>query len=243
MPRVDRAPLEGVDQRIVLCRDILDDEPEVFLVKDLHHLVQACFDRFVDEFPVDELLDFQRQVAQDHRQREILDRTRPGMCLAPLALGVRTLLEHPVESLFGDGGIPGVARGDGQLREGHRGEGIRENVVGVDQRPAVAREREIPVVIAVMAVFLQELRTLQSTLEPLGAFFHLVIKHREKPHFTALQPDELVGVVDAAVAFEAGEIPPVLFILGVFEPKRQDAVQQLRLILAGQFLKIHSVDC
>ena len=54
-----------------------------------------------------------------------------------------------------------------------------------------------------MAVFLQELRTLQSTLEPLGAFFHLVIEHREKPHLAALQPDELVGVVDAAVAFEA----------------------------------------
>ena len=74
----------------------------------------------------------------------------------------RQLLEHPVESLFGDGGIPGVVRGDGQLREGHRGERIRENVVGVDQRPAVARKREIPVVIAIMAVFLQELRTLKN---------------------------------------------------------------------------------
>ena len=60
---------------------------EVFLVKDLHHLVQACFDRFVDELLVDELLDFERQVAQDHRQREILIGRVPGCALHHLPLG------------------------------------------------------------------------------------------------------------------------------------------------------------
>jgi len=230
---IDRTPLERVHQRIVRRRDILDDQPQVGLIKHVQHLVQTGFDNLVDELRIDQVLDFEREVAQDHRQRKVLHRTRAGVALAPFTLGIRAFFKHPVEGLPGNQGVLFVAGRFGQLRKSHRGEGIGEDVVGIDDRLSVAREREVPVVIAVMPVFPEKLAALNRTVQPLLALFHLVVKHREHPHLTALQPDEFIRVVDASVTIEAGEITAVLFILRVLEPKGQHTVQQLRLILIG----------
>ena len=81
-----------------------------------------------------------------------------------------------------------------------------ENIIGLHQRAAFARQRKIPVVVAVVAVFAQELGSLHGAFEPFGTTLHLVIEHGEHPHFTTLQPDEFVGIVDAAVTIETRKI-------------------------------------
>ena len=161
------------------------------------------------------------------------------MCLAPFVLGVVALFEDAVERAFGDLRILLVARSLGQLGEGHRGERVGEDVVGLDERPSVAREREIPVVVAVVAVFAQELAALSGTFEPFGTILHLVAQHREEPYLASLQPDELVRIVDAAVAIQATEVASALLVLGVLQPEGQYVIEKFGFVFFSQLLEIH----
>ena len=90
-----------------------------------------------------------------------------------------------------------------------------------------------------MAVFLQEFPSLQSTVKPLLLSPDTVIQHGEQPHFPALEPDELVRVIDTSVPVQTAEITPILFVLRMFKPERQDRIHQFILILLRQLLKIN----
>ena len=230
MSGIHLTALERIGKPSVL-RDVLDDQPQLFPVKHLHHFVQALPDGVGQQLFVDHRLDLQRHVAEDHRQGEALERTRSGIGLAPLALGIGAFLQNPVESPLGDHGVLVAARRNGDLRKGHRRERIGENIVGLHQRATFARQRKIPVVVAVVAVFAQELSPLHGAFEPFGATLHLVIEHGEHPHFTPLQPDEFVGIVDAAVTIETRKIAAEFPILRFFEPERQYAIQQFGFVL------------
>ena len=74
-------------------------------------------------------------------------------------------------------------------------------------------EGEIPVEIAVVSVFLQELSTLDGAVEPFLALFYFVVQRGEHPHFAALQPDEFVRVEDVSFTVKAGEITAVFQVL------------------------------
>ena len=82
-----------------------------------------------------------------------------------------------------------------------------------------------------MTILLQELGTLNGGLEPLLTGLHGVVEFREHPYFAALQPDELIGVVNRAVAVEAGEVATELGVLGFVEPEGDHAKEELRAIL------------
>ena len=176
---------------------------------------------------LDDRVDLQRHVADDHRQGEILHRTGAGDGLQPLALRIGTPVQDALEGLAGDIGIVPVARGDGQLGEGHAGEGVGEDVVGGDDGLSFAREREIEVVIPVVAVLFQEAGALLRAGEPRRILLHLVVQHREQPDLAALQPHELVGVENGTIPVQTGEIPAVLLVLGFVQPERQHAVVQI----------------
>ena len=104
---------------------------------------------------------------------------------------------------------------------------------------SLAVERKVPVKLPVVAVLLEELGTLYGAFEPFGAFLHLVVECGEHPHLAALQPHELVGVEDAAVAVEAGEVAAELLVLRLVEPEGYHFVEQFGAILRGELFEIN----
>lgn len=208
-------------------------------VEHIQYLMQADVDGLAQESGVEQVFNLQSHVAEYHRQVERLQRTRSGCGLAPPALGIVALLQHNVECPLGNIGIFRVSRGLIQLTESNHGKRVGKDVIGFDERLAVARQREIPVEVAVVPVLLQELRALYGGLKPLAALFHLVVQRGEHPHFAPLQPDELIGVVDLTVALDAREIASILTVYASLHPEGHDSVQQLTLVLRCQCLEIH----
>ena len=95
---------------------------------------------------------------------------------------------------------------------------------------AFAVEGKVPVEVAIVTVFLKELSTLNGSIKPFLTRLHSVVELGEHPHFAALHPNELIGIVNRAVAIKAGEIAAKLLILGLVEPERNHAVKKLRAI-------------
>ena len=176
--------------------------------------MQGLPDSFLQEgFVLNDGLHLQRHIADNHRQREILHRAGAGNGLAPLSFGVGAAVQDALEHLTGDIGIVLAAGGDGQLGKSHTRKGIGKNIVRGDDGFSLAREREIKVVMAVVAILFQKFRPLHGTGKPVRILLHLIIQHGEHPDLPALQPDELVGIKDTAVPVQAGEIPPILQVL------------------------------
>ena len=241
MAGIDAAAFEAVDEAAVRC-EVLHHHAQVRLVEDVEDLVQRLVYRLVQQgLVLDDGLDLQGHVADDHGQGEVLHGTGAGDGLQPPALRIRTAGQDSVEDLAGHIGIVFTARGDGQLGEGHAGEGVGKDIVRGDDGLPLAREREIEVVVPVMAVLLQEAGALLGAGEPGRILLHLVVQHGEHPDLPALQPDELVGVEDASVPVQASEIPAVLQVLGFLQPERQHAAVELLAIALGHGHKIGCV--
>ena len=115
--------------------------------------MEAYVDRLLDEFGVYELFDFEGEVAEDHREREILHRSRSRVSLCPLTLWIRAFFEYPVECLLRDLRVFVVSGSHCQLCESHGGECVGEDVVRVYDGLALARQGEVPVVFPVVSVF------------------------------------------------------------------------------------------
>ena len=64
-----------------------------------------------------------------------------------------------------------------------------------------------------MPVPLQKLPSLNGTFQPFITLLHLVVQHREKPYFPALEPDELVRIINAAVPVKTTVIASVFPVL------------------------------
>ena len=160
------------------------------------------------------------------------------MEFVPFIFGVVGALKDFLEGLFGDFLVFLVACGDGELAESHCGESVAEDVVGVDDRLAFTGDGEVPVEVAVVAVFFHEFSAEDGGVKPFLTFFNLVVEHGEHPYFTALEPHEFVGVEHTAVAFEAGEVAAILFVERVVEPERQDVVEEFVFVLFSKFLEV-----
>ena len=194
--------------------------------------MQALVDRLFQQLRIiDDVLDFQSHVADDHRKSEILHRARPRNRLAPFPLRVASALKDPFEYPSGDFGIFLTPSGLGELRECHACESVREYVVRLHERLSLTGQREVEVVVAVVAVFLEELGALDGGVQPFLLFSEFVAKHREQPDLTPLKPDELVCVVDTSVSVKAGEVATIFLVDGIVQPERKDTVQKLCLVL------------
>ena len=155
-----------VDQLTVL-RDVLHNHVQLGTIEHIQHLVQADVDGLLQEGRLQKVLNLQRYVAQNHRQSEVLHGTCPRSGLAPTILRVIATCEHDVERLLCYVGIFGIARSLVQLTEGYHSKGVGEDVVRLHQRMSFAIQREVPVQVAVVTVFLQELSTLYGRIQPL----------------------------------------------------------------------------
>ena len=236
MAGVELAAVEAIDEVAVLAQGF-DDEAEFGAVEDVHDLMQAVVDGLLQEGRFEEGFNLKSNVAENHGQVEGLQRAGAGRSFVPAAFGVVGLGENDVEGALGDGGIflasfflPGRGEGYGELSEGDGGEGVGEDVVGLHEGMAFAVEGEVPVEVAVVAVLLQELGSLDGGVEPFLTELHGVIELGEHPYLAALQPDELVGVIDAAVAVEAGEIAAEVLVLGLVEPEWDHAVEKFGFV-------------
>lgn len=154
------AAFEAVHQRVVRVQGLDDESAQLGTEEHVHHLVDAGIHGLHHEVLVQQVLYLQCQVAENHGQGEALQVARAGMQLVPLAFGVVYLGEDDVERLLGNLGILPVAGGEAELAERHGGKGVGEDVVGFHQGVAPAVEGEVPVIVAVVAVLLQELTAL-----------------------------------------------------------------------------------
>ena len=131
--------------------------------------------------------------------------------------------------------------GEGELAEGYDGEGVGEDVVWLDEGVTLTVDGEVPVEVAVVTVALEKFGALYGGVEPFLAGFDFVVEGGEHPYFTALEPDEFVGVEDGAVAFEAGEVASVLGVDTVLEPEGHNAVEEFALVLSGELAEVYHI--
>ena len=134
--------------------------------------------------------------------------------------------------------VPGCNR---QLGESHAGEGVGENVVRGDDGLPFTGQREVEVVVSVVAEALQESGALLRAGEPCGIFLHFVVEHGEHPDFPPLEPDELVGVKDTSVTVQTGEIASEFLILRTGEPKGQYIIIQFFTIAFRHLSKVNGI--
>ena len=52
-----------------------------------------------------------------------------------------------------------------------------------------------------------------STIQPFLTFFHFIVKHREHPHFAALQPDKFICIENFSFTIQTGEVATILMVL------------------------------
>ena len=145
---------------------------------------------------------FECHVADNHRKSEVLHRTCPRICLAPLPLRIRTPFENPGEYFTGDLGVLFVAGSLCELGETHAGECVGEYIVWLNERASFAIKREIEIPVFVVSVFFQELGALDSAVEPFLIFLYIIVKHCEHPHFSTLKPDKFVSVINRSVTIQ-----------------------------------------
>ncbi len=122
------------------------------------------------------------------------------MQFVPTTFGVVGPLQDPLKGAPGDLRVLFFTGSQGELSEGHGGEGVGEDVVRFYQRTARAVQTEVPVVVPVVAVALQEVCSVQGTFQPLRPGLELVVELGEGPYLAGLQPEELIGVIDLSPA-------------------------------------------
>ena len=149
-----------------------------------------------------------------------------------------TTVKNSLESLEGDLLVLLTACSLSKLSECHAGESVREDVVRLDDRLSLTCKRKVEVIISVMTVLFEELRTLDGAVEPLLLLLYLIVEHSEHPHLAALKPYELVSVEYTTISVEASEITAALEILRLLKPERENAVKEFTLVLLSKLLKI-----
>ena len=212
---------------------MLYNEVEFRTIEYIENFVQTDVDGFLQELGVKQVLNLEGDVAENHGKGEILERTSTRSRFAPTAFRIVSLGEHDVESLLRNVGILLNASRFVELSESDDGKGVGEDIVGLNEWTTFAIEREVPVQVAVVSVFLQELGSLNGSIKPLLLLLHFVVKRCQHPYLAALQPNELVGIIDLAVSFDAGEITTELFVYTVLHPERHHPLQQFALVLSS----------
>jgi len=236
--RIEQAAFERVAARSVRLH-IFADEARFLIVKHIHHFVNAIGDRSLHQFALEEVFQLQREVAQDHGQREALERPRSRIGLVPDPFGVASPPDDVFKSLAGNVRqllIPGRRK---ELPERHGGKAVGKNITGLNERPALTGEGEVPVKPAVVAVFVQKARAVPGHIQPLRPFLHPVVERREHPYLAPLQPDKFVGVIHHPPAIKAGKIAAMRFIAGIVLPEGDDLVQQSGFIFLRCAAPIH----
>ena len=134
MSGINLAALETVHKASVRGK-ILQNHTEVRLIEHIHYLVDALVNGLLDEGRViDDVLDLESHVADNHRESEILHRTGSRIGLEPLSLRVSPPGKDAVEGRLCDFSIFRTAGSLRKLRESHAGQGVGENIVRLDQR-------------------------------------------------------------------------------------------------------------
>jgi len=121
------------------------EEHPALVEEERKDLVHASVDRQVEAGRFEQPLQFQRQIRQDHRQRQGHGRPRSGNGLAVSAFWIRLPAQDiPVGVVRNLSGFV-ITRRQRVLAKGHRRKAIGEDIAGLDQGPSLARQTEVPV--------------------------------------------------------------------------------------------------
>jgi hypothetical protein len=138
------------------------------------------------------------------------------------------------EEQLGALAVPGVAGGFGVFEEA---EGNEAGAVGFaleEGGQALAGEGEVAAAVGVEDVGFEEFGAAAGGGEPGGALLDGVVEAGEGPELAAVEPDVLAGVIERAVAVEAGEVAAMEGVEGMAQPERDDRVEEVLLVEGEQ---------
>ena len=72
-----------------------------------------------------------------------------------------------------------------------------------------------------------ELSPLDCDIQPFLLLLNPVVKHRESPDLSALQPHELISIINLSLFIDAGEEPSIFLIDRVLLPERNNLFKEL----------------
>ena len=101
MAGIHAAAFEAVDEAAVRGQ-VFYHHAQIRLIKHVKDLVQGFLDGFVQQgLVLDDGLNLQRHVADDHGQGEVFHRPGTGNALGPLALGIGPAVQDALEGFAG----------------------------------------------------------------------------------------------------------------------------------------------
>ena len=136
-------------------RKVLHNHSQIRLIEHIHYLVHAFVYGLVDKGRiVNDILNFESHIADNHRQGEILHRASPRIGLVPLSLRICPTRQNALESLLRDLSVFLASCSLGQLGESHTSESVREDIIWLNDRLAFPGNRKVEIIITVVPVFL-----------------------------------------------------------------------------------------
>ncbi|MPM72426.1 hypothetical protein SDC9_119402 [bioreactor metagenome] len=160
----------------------------------------------------------ERKIALPCRQA-LVPRSRRIPACHPAQIAVHRLARRIEITLF-----PGSAV---HFRRAHRRETVGKDIVGRDNRITRAVQREIVGAVGTASVSVEKFEPLRSDVEKALLLVFRRVEFAEHVDDAPLHPHVFGGVVNRAVAVEAGEIAAELPVDRMFFPERDHIFDQL----------------
>src|SRR5690625_7939543 len=124
------------------------------MIKNLHHCMNRFIDRRFDQFFFQYTFQLENKIAQNHRQRKILQWTATWYRLRINSFWISFAFQNIIKSIGGNFFVHLTPNNYIQLCKFHSRKTIKENVIWLYQRPTSTIQRKIPRSILVSSILL-----------------------------------------------------------------------------------------
>lgn len=206
--------------KLSIWRHIFHHNPELFLVEVFLECLDQCLGEFVNLVFAKNMLTFDSQIAQNHRQRKVLHISSSGVTFAvaalPVVLSFQDIGKYILDILFV------LIRWSNLVKSGksHACKTVTEYVVGLNQWLTLLVKGEVVVSILIMTKFLQKISAMLGHFQPIWILLHLVVENTEAPGLSPLKPDKFVSIIYVSKLIQLGEESTIFGVFGVFLPER-----------------------
>ena len=240
MAGVEHAALAGLQVERAVLADILEHQPQFGVPELLKHEVHRSIRIRLILVIAEAILHHEGEIGDHHEHPEGLVGGLGGHRLVPASSGVARVhapevVAHRRIRLVRIGLLLGCAV---EFRRAHRGEAVREDIVRRDDGSALLVQREVVRAILGFAMLRQEIVALFGDIQKLRLRVARGIQRREHIDDAPLHPHVFRGVIDTAVAVEAGEVNAVLLVDGVVFPEGDNVLGQRIIVALANFGKI-----